>query len=598
MSNISVNLTSLDFESIKRNLKEYLKSQKIFQDYDFEGSNINVLLDVLAYNSHLTAFYLNMIGSEMFLDSALMRDSVVSHAKELNYLPRSFRSASALVNITLIDNSPDISSVLIPRGTSFTGKLGNRSFTFVTDQNIQAQSISTNTFVAENISIYEGDYTFDSYVVNEGDPTRYIITNKTVDTNSITVSIIEDNGANVIAYFRADSLFDLNTQSPAYFIQAAENDTYEIVFGDNVIGRKPKDRSIVMIQYRACNGELPNGIRSFSADGNIGTSTVTNIITISPASGGAIPEGISSIKFNAPRAFTTQERVVTARDYETLLLNNFSEINAVSAYGGEEENPPQFGKVVVALDLKNTDRLPPTKVAQYKKFIKARSPLSIDPVFVEPDYTYVRVNSSVKYNINQSSLNVNDIVTLVTSTIQNFNLINLNGFNKTLYYSRLVSDIDNAQLAIVSNDTEVLAVKTFVPTPRINTNYDINFGMELRQDIGQCATLTSRNINRLSVVRSSPFILNELECFLEDDGNGIMRIMTLRNESLLFLREIGFVNYETGLVQLINFAPQRLINNRLELIARTLESDITAQRKTILSIRDEDIRVRVEQVRV
>jgi hypothetical protein len=598
MPNITTNLTTLDFELVKDNLKEYLKSQKIFRDYDFEASNINVLLDVLAYNSQLSGFYLNMIGSEMFLDSALLRDSVVSHAKELNYLPRSFRSASAIVDLTLVDTSPDISSIVIPRGTSFTGKLDNRSFTFVTDQNIQAASVGNNIFRAIDVNIYEGDYTYDSYVVNFENPTRYIITNKTVDTNSITVTILEDNGSASIAYYRADSLFDLDSQSTAYFIQAAENETYEIVFGDDVIGRKPKDRSVVIIQYRACNGELPNGIRLFAADGNVGTSIVTNVLTKAPASGGSIPEGIASIKLNAPRSFTTQERVVTARDYETLLLNNFSEINAVSAYGGEENTPPQFGKVIVAVDLKNTDRLPPSKIAQYRNFIKSRSPLAIDPVFVEPDYTYVRVNSVVKYNINQSSLNFNDIASLVVSTIQNYNIINLNGFNRTLYYSRLVSNIDNTQIAIVSNDTELLAIKTIFPNIGRASNYDIDFGMALRDDIGHCDVDDEQTLNNLSAVRSTPFILNEIECYLEDDGRGAMHIMVAQDSRALKLREVGTVDYETGKIQLVNLSVQRLINNRIELYARTTERDITSQRKTILSIRDEDINVKVEQVRI
>jgi hypothetical protein len=597
MSNVSINLTNLDFESIKQNLKEYLKSQQIFKDYDFEGSNINVLLDIMAYNSHLTSFYLNMIGNEMFLDSALLRDSVVSHAKELNYLPRSFRSATAVVDIELLDMSPEISSVIIPRGTPFTGKIDTRSFTFVTNENISARSVGDGKFEALRVELFEGNFLYDSFVVDYSNQARYLISNKTVDTNSITVAVIEDNGSLTIPYFKADSLFDLTGQSQAYFIQAAENDLYEIIFGDDVIGRKPKDRSVVLIQYRACNGELPNGIRTFSADGDIGTTKITRVVTRSSASGGGIPEGISSIKLNAPRAFTTQERVVTARDYETLLLNNFSEINAVSAYGGEEDFPPKFGKVIVAVDLKNTDRLPPSKINQYRQFVKARSPLSIDPVFVEPDYTYVSVNTIVKYNINQSALNVSDIESLVTSAIQNFNIINLNGFNKTLYYSRLVSQIDSSQLAIISNDTELLAIKSFVPTLRTNENYIIDFGLEFRNDIGKCSG-GAADPDRLSVIKSSTFIINELDAFLEDDGEGIIRIMVIRDDRSTFFKDIGTVDYEKGIINLVNFAPQRLPDKEIDIYARTFERDITSQRKTILSIREKDISVKVQQVRI
>lgn len=591
--NSSRDLTTLDFETVKDNLKEYLKAQDIFKDYDFEASNINVLLDVLAYNTNLNAFYLNMVTNEMFLDSALIRDSIVSHAKELNYLPRSFRSAVANVNITIVDN--ESASVLIPKGTTFTGSAGNRNFTFTTAENIPAGG-TDGVFVANNVLLYEGDYTQDSYVVDYQSPVKYKLTNKTVDTNSIAVSIIEDNGENIFTYQRAETLFGLDSQSQVFFIQPADNETYEIVFGDDVIGRRPKDRSIVVIEYRACNGELPNGIRVFTADGDIARSTSVTVTTNASATGGAIPESLTSIKQNAPRAFTTQERVVTTDDYETLLKTNFSEINAVSAYGGEEANPPQFGKVFIAVDLKTTDELPPSRRIAYRNFIKPRSPLSIDPVFVSPDFTYVRVNSNVKYNINETSLSQSDIQTIVTSVIQNFNSVNINGFNKTLYYSNLVSAIDSSQAAIVSNDTELFAVKLFRPTLGTARNYDIDFGMALNDIIGRLSE--TRPQNEISVLSSSPFVFNGIECYLEDDGDGGIRIMTNRAEAKTLIQEIGTVNYDTGFVQLKNFKPQRIIGNEIELRARTLERNITSQRRTILSIRDVDINVSVEQVRV
>ena len=591
--NSTKDFTTLDFESIKNNLKEYLKSQDVFKDYDFEASNINVLLDVLAYNTNLNAFYLNMVSNEMFLDSALLRDSIISHAKELNYLPRSFRSSVANVNITITDNIN--SSVLIPRGTSFTGTEGNRNFTFVTAENIVVGG-SEGTFIANNVLLYEGDYTRDSYVVDYQSPRKYQITNKTVDTNSILVTVIEDNGENILTYQTSETLFGLNAQSQVFFVQPSENETYEIVFGDGVIGRRPKDRSIVVIEYRACNGELPNGIRRFVADGDIGDSSSVVVTTNSPAAGGAIPESITSIKQNAPRAFTTQERVVTTADYETLLSTNFSEINAISAYGGEEATPPQFGKVIIAVDLKTTDELPPSRRIAYRNFIKPRSPLAIDPVFVSPDFTYVRVNTKVKYNINETALSRSDIETVVTSAIQNFNTVNLNGFNKTLFYSNLVSQIDDSQTAIVSNDTELFAVKLFEPTIGVARNYDIDFGLSLNDIIGQLAA--TRPSNEISVIQSTPFFFNGVECFLEDDGNGEMRIVTNQLNATSLIRTVGTVDYTKGVIQLEAFRPQSIVGNAIELRARTLERDITAQRRTILAIRNSDINVDIEQVRL
>ena len=595
----STDLTSLDFDKVKQNLKDYLRSQDVFKDYDFESSNMNVLLDVLAYNTNLNGFYLNMLASEMFLDTAQLRDSVISHAKELNYLPRSFRSAVADVDIVIQPTgSQTPSSYVIPRGFSFTGTVDGRSFTFVTDQNINVGQIN-GTFRVNNVSLYEGDYIFDSYAINDANPSRYIITNKTVDTNSITVVVTEDNGATVIQYRRADSLFGLDGQSPVFFIQPAENDTYEIVFGDGVIGRKPKDRSVVLIQYRKCNGELPNGIRAFTPDADLPNGRISRIITNVSARGGSIPESVSSIKLNAPRAFTTQQRVVTANDYETLLKANFSEINAVSAFGGEEAIPPQFGKVIIAVDLKTTDELPPSKRRIYQDFIKPRSPLSIDPVFVDPEFTFVRVNTKVKYNINQTSLNIDDIRTIVRSAITEFNDENLNGFNKTLFYSNLVSTIDASQQSIISNDTEVFAQKIFIPALRQVDNYDIDFGMSLKDDIAQLPT--TRRPRELTVISSSPFIFNGTQCILEDDGEGTMRIMTGNiqgQEGFRVVRNVGTVDYDKGFIQLKQFAPQALVGGQIDIFARTFERNISSVRKTILAIRPRDINIEVEQVRI
>jgi len=591
----SNDLTTLDFASIKENLKLYLKSQDLFRDYDFEASNINVLLDVLAYNTSLNGFYLNMVANEMFLDSALLRDSIVSHAKELNYIPRSFRSAQARVNITLRDNSEN-ATVLIPRGTSFTGTAGSRNFTFTTNQNIQAFSTDTqNVFLATDVVLYEGDYVQDSYVADTQNPVRYLITNKTVDTTSLRVTVIEDNGATVLNYDIRDSLFGLGATSQVFFLQAAENDSYEILFGDGVIGRPPKNNSIVLIEYRACNGELPNGIRTFAADDDITTATVTDIRVLSRASGGSIPESVESIKFNAPRAFTTQERVVTAQDYATLLKANFSEINDIAAYGGEEFDPPQFGKVIIAVDLKNTDSLPDTYRAKYRDFIKPRSPLSIDPVFIVPNYMYLTVSSNVKYDITQTALGVDDMKSLVVSAIQSFNFNNLNGFNKTLRYSKFIAAIDGAQDAIISNDTTVEATQFISLNVAERTNYTIDFGMPLVNDIGQ--KQGDHSSNQRAVVRTDTFLYQGEQCSIEDNGLGDLIIIKSTTSTHTQLTSIGSVNYETGVLRINNFLPQDQ-KPQIKVTVTPREKDITAKNRSILRVLDADINVRIEQVRI
>jgi hypothetical protein len=581
MANSSNDLTTLDFDTIKSNLKTYLSSQDIFKDYDFDGSNMSVLLDVLAYNTYNNAFYLNMIGSEMFLDSAQLRDSVVSHAKELNYTPRSYRSAYANVNITVTATDPEKTSITMPKGTSFTSRIGSRTYTFTTDQNIVIGG-DNPTFTESNVLIYEGDYVVDSYVVNDSSPETYLLTNFTGDITSLTVDVIEDNGATTLSYSRATSLFDLDSTSQVFFVQP-KSGSYEIIFGDGVIGRKPKDRSIISIEYRNCNGELPNGANAFTADGPIDGEDGVVITVNEQARDGAVEESISSIKFNAPRAFTTQERAVTADDYETLLLNEFPEINEVVAYGGEEANPPQYGRVIISVDLTDADKLPDSKKDQYYNFIKPRSPLAIDPVFKEPIYTYLEVISDVRYNINVTSKNESDIETLVLSSILDYNNTNLDGFRKTLRESKLTTQIDNADSSIISNSTDIRLIKRLTPVLSKPTNYTIDFGTALQTQSND------------TIVNSGLFKYSGLDVRLEDNA-GVMQIVSSTDGTLI--SDVGTVDYDTGLVNLVSFGPESYLGSYINLYAIPKDKDVASSRNVVLSIDERDISVNATQVRI
>jgi len=384
-ANSSISLTSLDFDTIKNTFKSYLRGQDRFKDYDFDGSNMAVLLDLLAYNTFHQGFYLNMVGNEMFMDSAVLRDSVVSHAKELNYVPRSFKSAEAIINLTITSQNVNTTSLTIPKGYTFSSNFFNQLYTFSVAENITVNGFGT--FNIPNLKIYEGIYLKDTYVYASGNNQRNLISNKNVDISSLSVTVIEDTGATIHTYTRASSLFNLDSSSKIYFVQGAESDSYEIVFGDGITGRKPKENSVVVIEYRISNGELPNGCNSFIPDTTIDGQNDIVVVTESPANAGSISESIESIKFNAPRYFTTQERAVTTEDYETLLKINFPEVNAVTAFGGEDLDPPQYGKVFIAVDLVDVDGLPDIKRTEYFRFLRPRSPVTIEPVFVNPEYT-------------------------------------------------------------------------------------------------------------------------------------------------------------------------------------------------------------------
>lgn len=594
-ANSSIALTQLDFDSNKSALKTYLKEQDLFKDYDFEDSNLSVLLDILSYNTYLNAFYLNMIGNEMFLDSASLRDSVVSHAKELNYVPRSFTSALAKVDITVISTDETLKSIVIPRGTSLLSRVGDKTYTFTTDDVVTVSS-SNGTFVATDVEIYEGIFLSDTYAVDYENPLQFKISNKRVDISSVAVTVIEDNGATQLEYKSASSLFGHDETSKIFFVQPSSRDTYEVVFGDGVIGRKPKNNSIVVIEYRVSSGELPNGAAKFIFTGKIDGQSNITVRTIMPATGGAVAETLESIKYNAPRAFTTQERAVTAEDYENLLKINFPEINAVAAYGGEEADPPQYGKVFVSIDLNDVDGLPDIKKNEYYKFLRSRSSIAMEPIFVSPEYTYVHVDSTVKYNINITNKNPADIKTSVVTSILNFSREKLNNFNRTLRYSRLVKAIDDADDSIISNETDVLLVKYITPT--LNVPQDINIDFKTSIDIPPKFDEHSVvNTFGISLFSSKFTFAGQTNCNLEDDGSGKVLVVSTRGDAHEEIAEVGTVDYETGKIKLSGFIISDFAESALRIFASPKTKDVTAIHNVILNVIEPDIDLKIEQIR-
>lgn len=591
MSNTSIVLSNLDFDTIKNTFKQYLMSQDRFNDYDFEGSNMNVLLDLLSHNTFHNAFYLNMVGNEMFLDSAQLRDSVVSHAKELNYTPRSFKSAEANVNITMTSTDPLMRSVVIPKGTTFTSRFNTKNYTFSTAENIVVDNFVLNnglpTFTGSNITLYEGYYVSDVFTYTANRAQRFVITNKNIDTSSLAITVVEDNGASTLHYSRATSLFDINSTSKVFFVQGAENDSYEIVFGDGVSGRRPKDNSVIIVEYRISNGELPNGCNSFIADNGVaGISTIV-VVTNTSASGGAVSESIEDIKYNATRHFTTQERAITTEDYETLLKQNFPEVNTVTAYGGEDLDPPQFGKVFVAVDLKEVDGLPTIKKDQYYKFLKPRSPVSIDPVFVDPEYTYLNILSSIKYNINTTNLTSDDMKTIVSGAIINYAQQNLNSFNRVFRYSKLVQAIDNAQISIISNETNIRIVKIIRPALNVSQRFDVNYNTPL--DVSRFDTTGNYTI------QSTRFSYRGQRVTLSDDGQGALIVVSQASGRVV--AEVGAINYESGLLQFSNFNISGFSGNGIKIYAVPRNKDIATINNVILNIIEEDVSLTIVPVR-
>lgn len=597
MANSSLNLVGLDFNTLKNDFKNFLRSQDTFKDYDFEGSNISVLMDLLAYNSYKNAFYLNMAVSEAFLDSSQLEASVLSHAKELNYVPRSARSSRCKIRVDF-QASGDTQPYLIEKGSSFTSIIKNDSVIFTIPESITVSS--PNTSFNFETYVYEGIYLKESFIVDYNQENqRFIATNKNIDTESLTVTVYEDGNDVGENYSLASTLLGLSNTSKVFFLQASDLGNYEVIFGDGIIGKKPKDRSTIILDYRVSRGIVGNGAKDLSInfDPTGGDLLETPSLTILEESiGGLERESINSVKYYAPRHFQIQERAVTPSDYEIILKTQFPEINTLSVYGGEEVDPPRFGKVFIAIDVSDVEGIPENRKNEYYSFIKRRSPLSIDPIIVEPIFTYISVTSKVRYNINISKATPERLKSLVTQSITNYNTEYLNDFNTTLRYSKFNSSIDSSDTSIVSNLTELQIYKKIKLQLGVGQNYDINFNVPLINDLPELPDqylATDRH-----TITSSVFTFNGIECLIEDNSSGILKIVQLIGDVHKKIIDIGTVNYDTGTLKLINFIPDAFQGNDFKIYAKPRDNDISVGKNTILTIESSEIKVSIEPVRV
>lgn len=619
MANSNFSVVELDFDTLKSSFINYLKTQTQFSDYNFEGSAINSLLDVMSYNTFKNSFYLNMAMSEAFLDSAQMKQSMFSHAKELNYLPRSARSSVAKVRISF-EASGDSAPYIIRRGSEFQTIVKQRTYTFTTDSDIVVNSTAKNpTLFTATFDIYEGPIVSDTYVMdyNTASP-RFAITNPSVDTDSVQVLVFENNETTGKVYTRTNSLLDLTEKSEVYFIQASYTGSYEIVFGDGVLGKKPKNGSTIQISYRVTKGPEGNGAQEFIASFDpTGISESTTEVTVETLSftgtsdgkysvNGAEAESIESIRFSAPRAYQTQERAVTAKDYEVILKNQYPEINAISVFGGEEASPPQYGKVFISVDLKNVIGLPDAKKTEYYNFIRTRSPLTIDPIFIEPDYTFVKITSDVSYNVNTTSKSRNTIESVVIAGIRDYIQTTASGFGSTLYYSKLISAIDDLDPSIISNSTDAWLYKKITPKPGVAANYNLNFKTKLKETYYVLDTVRKNkgvvtglvSDEKLDhIVSSSPFIFRGSICELEDNGDGEVRIVRKVGTQHKVLKAVGTVNYKTGAIRLKNFLVDSFEGDSIKIYVEPDAKNITAKQNTILETELTEITVNVKAIR-
>lgn len=582
MANTVFSVANIEFDSIKSSIKTYLATQSNFKDVDYEGSNINVLLDVLAYNTYLNNFYLNMVASESFIDSAQIRNSVVSHAKTLNYTPRSHSASAGVIDIQIIPNDTP-AQITIPKYTEFTSRVDNVTYVFTTDEGISISANPQGNYIANNVFIYEGDIITELFTVDTSNTSqRFVLSNKTIDTNSLVVKINESTTDTTnTEWIKSTSTIGINGTTNTYYLLPAEDEKYELQFGDGVLGRRLKNNNVVEVTYRSCSADDPNGATDFVISDSIqGYSNV--VITVRQRSqGGAIAESMNSIKFNATKSIAIQDRTITTNDYKTILLQQFPEIEAMNVFGGENLSPPQYGKVAISVDLRNADGVSDLKRREIEEFISLRAPLSIRPVVIDPEFLYVDVTTVVSYNPNITTKSSNEIKQLVTSSIQTYMADNINDFAKKLRLSKLAAAIDASDPSILSNNVEVLLEKRIVPVLGAIVSYSLDFNNPIYREI----PLDGKFVDGTSPLSSTEFTFAGLTgCSLRDNGSGTVQVIRQTTEGTTIINQnIGNINYDTGRVNIINFAVTQYSGSAIKVSVTPSQRTVSAAKNIILS---------------
>ncbi len=539
-----LDISELDFDAVKANLKTYLSSQTEFSDYDFEGSGMSVLLDVLAYNTHYLGYNANMLANEMFLDSADLRSSVVSLAKAVGYTPTSSTASSA--NINVVVNSATGSSLTMTRGTKFTTTVNSQSYSFVNNADVSIQP-NDGVYTFSSLPIYEGSLLTFKYTVDTTDTEqRFIIPNENVDTTTLTVKVQNSSSDSTTeTYTLATGITELTSTSKVFFLQEIENLRYEVYFGDGVLGKALEDGNIVILDYIVTNRSGANGASTFALSGNIGGFSNVTISTNSNAGGGTGPESISSIKYNAPRDYSAQDRAVTADDYKTLVKTLYANADAVQVWGGEDHSTPNYGKVYISIKAKSGANLTVATKNSLVTDLKRYSVASVTPTILDPETTYLTLVSNSKYN---SSLTTKDVTTLQTnvlSTIASYSSSSLQNFTGMFRHSALSKNIDAADTSILSNVTTVKMYKYFAPTLNSALKYTISYNNAFYNPHSE------HNKTAGGIVSSTGFKINDdssaNEHFLDDDGSGIIRAYYLVSGVRTYTdATFGTINYTTG----------------------------------------------------
>ena len=581
-------VSNLDFEDIKTSLKEYMRAQSDFTDYDFDGSALSTLIDTLAYNTYYTAFNTNMVVNELFIDSATLRDNVVAIAKQLGYRPKSATAPTAYVSFTATYGNPTTDTeLLLKKGTGFISSFDNNVYQYVVTDDVKAQVINdVATFT--NVEVKEGTQLVNTFTVNSSlKSQKFILDNENIDSNTIRVKVFPTGGSFSEPYLVADNILGVDATSKVFFLDEIEDQRYEILMGDGVLGKKLENNARIEVSYLTTAGPESNGVRTFVFSGvlenpnGVTPSNITTSITSTVASaGGEEIESTQKIKYTAPKAYGTQERAVTAQDYEAIVRKVYPATSDIIIFGGEDQEPPEYGKVFIALKPTDASYLTSlTKnsiIQELKKYVVA----SVEPKLVDPSILFVELTSKIYYNGEMTDQTTSQIRDKVIGSVQSYlDTSDTEKFNGKFRYSKMVGVIDDADKSINSNLTSITMRKDFYPSLNSTFYYELCFQNAFDEDCDD------------PILSSTGFRVTEypnFDVYVEDRNKKIVlyRLDSVTGEKVVLDSDIGDIDYEKGELKMYNLTIIKgsFFDNRISVRVKPLLNDVKALREVYLDV--------------
>ena len=592
-----LNVSELDFEKIKENLIGFMTNQAEFVGYNFTGSSFDVLLDILAYNTHYNAYYANMVANEMFLDSATLRNSVVARAKHLGYVPRSARGSKSSVTLEITPTgTPAVIS--ISKNTQFQGDVDGISYIWCTSNSHSVNINANGIYTVSTMELSQGIPTTFRYTANTGDvDQKFLLPNANTDTDSLTV-VVQNSTTDTesFTYTLANDVTTVNATSKIYFLTENEDGKYEIEFGDGVLGKSLANGNIVILSSLICDADLTNGAKSFSIVSDVGGYSNVKVMTTSVAGGGQTPEDVEGIKFNAPKNYDAQNRCVTTHDYVSLIKRDYSGAESVVAWGGEDDDPAVYGKVFIAIKPASGAVLSgSTKAWIQDTILGKRNVVGVTPEVRDPDYLYLKINSTVKYDSGMTTNSASTLKSTITSTITGHGLTALKDFDKAFRYSNLIKKIDESEVSVKSNQTNVSIKRYMYPLLGSSSAYTLKFSNEVYHPSNTFwGAVTSGEFS----YRDSANTLWD-GCKIQD-ANGTVQVYRTSGENRILVdNDVGTIIYGSGKMSLLGFAPVAIGSDTtgnttaLDVYVTPSSSDVLPLREQIILIEDADITVTV-----